>query len=90
MDREISDLDKFVLKFINILKKHTEYVLISGYVAILLGRSRTTEDVDLFIPRLSRENFSKLYAELLSQNFWSINADAETELFEMLDRKSVV
>lgn len=84
LDREISDLDKFVLKFINILKKHTEYVLISGYVAILLGRSRTTEDVDLFIPRLSRESFSKLYTELLSQNFWSINADAETELFEML------
>jgi hypothetical protein len=39
INRELSDLDRFALKFITILEKHTTYVIVSGYVSILLGRS---------------------------------------------------
>ena len=53
LDRELSDLDIFVLDFVKVLEQHVHYVLISGYVAILFGRSRTTEDVDMFIEQLS-------------------------------------
>ena len=35
LDRELNDLDKFVLEFINTLDE-INYVLISGYVALLL------------------------------------------------------
>jgi len=45
LDKPINELDKFVLHFIKILEKHVDYVIISGYVAIPLGRSRATEDV---------------------------------------------
>lgn len=85
LDRELSDLDKLVLKFVNVLKKHTDYAIVSGYVAILLGRSRGTEDVDLFIPKLTKDKFVGLYADLLDNGFWSIIADSEDELYSMLE-----
>jgi RecA-family ATPase len=53
LERELSDLDKLVLRYIEILSKHVDYVIISGYVSILLGRSRSTEDVDVFIKKMS-------------------------------------
>ena len=49
LNKKISELDKLVLNFINLLKNHADYVIISGYVSIILGRARATEDIDLFI-----------------------------------------
>lgn len=43
-DREIGELDKFAIEFLQILEKYADYVIISGYVSILLGRTRATED----------------------------------------------
>ena len=49
-NRELFGLDTLVLKFVKILDAHEiDYVIISGYIAILFCRSRNTEDVDLFI-----------------------------------------
>ena len=31
-----SELDKFAIEFLTLLEKHVEYVVISGYVSILL------------------------------------------------------
>ncbi|MEK6900654.1 MAG: hypothetical protein AABX05_06010 [Nanoarchaeota archaeon] len=84
LEKKLSDLDNFVLKIAPIIGKHCNYVLISGYVAIFFGRTRTTEDVDMFIEKISREKFSALYKDLLAQGFWAINADSEEELFSML------
>ncbi|HLD41949.1 MAG TPA: hypothetical protein VJB06_02850 [archaeon] len=55
LDKIENELDKFVLDFIKILEKHAKYVIVSGYVAILFGRSRGTEDIDMFIGRLAKE-----------------------------------
>ena len=82
--RILNDLDKFVFKFIRILEKHVDYVIISGYVSILLGRSRGTEDIDVFIKKISQEQFSKLYKELQKKNFWCINSENEKEIFSYL------
>ncbi|MEF8849138.1 MAG: hypothetical protein V5A68_08425 [Candidatus Thermoplasmatota archaeon] len=49
INRELSDLDKFTIDFINVLKKHTKYVIVSGYVSILLGMARASEYVDFQI-----------------------------------------
>ncbi|MFH1682654.1 MAG: hypothetical protein ABIA37_02545 [Candidatus Woesearchaeota archaeon] len=84
LNRELSELDKFVLKFIRILEEYTNYVLISGYVSILLGRSRSTEDVDVFIEPLTKENFIKLYHELRENNFWCLNAESDDEVYSYL------
>ena len=40
MDKVVNELDRFVFDFIKILEKQADYVIVSGYVAILYGRSR--------------------------------------------------
>ncbi len=90
LDRELSELDIFVLDFVKILEKHTTYAIVSGYVALLFGRSRITEDVDLFIPRLTREQFHDLYEDLKKNGFSSVLVDQEEELFSLLNDKLAV
>jgi len=90
LNRKLSELDKFVLDFIEILEKHVDYVIISGYVSILLGRTRTTEDVDVFIKEVGKEKISELYEELKTKGFWCINADDGEEIFSYLNDKLAV
>ena len=85
LNKSLNDLDRFVLKFINILEKHTPYVIISGYVSILLGRSRGTEDVDLFIKKINKESFIKLYQDLKKKGFWCLNAEDVNEVYSYLE-----
>lgn len=84
IDRELSDLDMFTLHFTEILRKHTPYVIVSGYVAILLGRARASEDIDIIIPKLQFEKFHLLLTELIQQNYYCLNAENEQDIFEYL------
>src|SRR3989344_1646361 len=84
LDKELNNLDKFALDFFNIAIKYTDCVIISGYVSILLVRSRATEDVDIFIKKISKENFYLLYNDLVSNGFWCINSDNPDALFDYL------
>ena len=81
MERIPSELDKFAVEFLRILEKYAEYVVISGYVSILLGRTRSTEDIDVFIKPISKDVFSKLYQEIQNNGFWCLNAESEDEVF---------
>lgn len=90
LDRELSELDKFALNFLRILEKYTEYVVISGYVAILLGRTRATDDIDVFIKPITRDKFSELYRELKEKGFWCLNAESETEIYSFLQDKLAI
>lgn len=74
MEKELNDIDRFVLKAIPLIEKHTEYVIVSGYVAIFFGRSRGSEDVDLFIKELTIDRFRAMYEEFVAQGFsWTID-----------------
>lgn len=90
IDKTLSLIDKITLKFIKILEKHVDYVIISGYVSILLGRTRTTEDIDLFIKEMNFERFSELYKDLKNNGFWCINAESPKEIFSYLEEKRAV
>ena len=90
LGRKLSNLDKFVLDFIRVLEKHADYVVISGYVSILLGRTRATEDVDVFIEKIPSEKFSKLHDELKNAGFWCLNAENEAEIFRYLEEDLAV
>lgn len=64
-DRELSLLDSFVLSFTeHLVTNNIKYVIISGYVAILFGRSRISEDVDILIEHISFEKFLKFWSEI--------------------------
>ncbi|MBU3906899.1 MAG: hypothetical protein KKA64_01480 [Nanoarchaeota archaeon] len=83
--RELSELDRFALDFLGIIERFTDYVVISGYVSILLGRSRVTEDIDIFIKKITKEQFSNMYNALKEAGFWCINAEKEDEIFSYLE-----
>ncbi|HWR64229.1 MAG TPA: hypothetical protein VN365_07505 [Candidatus Thermoplasmatota archaeon] len=73
LNKKLNALDRFVLKFTAILEeKKIRFVLVSGYVSILFGRNRTSEDVDMFVERLTYERFEDLW-NTLTGTFECIN-----------------
>jgi len=83
LDKDLNALDRFVLKFTAILEqRQIRFVLISGYVVILFGRNRTSEDVDMFVEHLDFKQFKDLW-NTLTDEFECINTpnvdDAYTE-----------
>ena len=88
-NKKLNNLDKFVLGFINILKKHSDYVIVSGYVSIFFGRSRATEDIDILVPKMSKNKLSKLFNDLIKE-YWFINSNNENELCDILNDKLAI
>lgn len=84
LDKEINELDNFVFDFVNILKKHIDYIIISGFISILFGRSRGTEDVDMIIPRMTEQGLFELYNDLLL-SFECLNTNSAKETYDYLD-----
>jgi len=86
LDKELNNLDKFVWDFISSLEK---YVIVSGYVSILLGRSRATEDVDLLVPDMTYEEFENLWKRLGKRGFECMNSSNVQESFKMLKEHAI-
>ncbi|MCK5023384.1 MAG: hypothetical protein KAS04_04380 [Candidatus Aenigmarchaeota archaeon] len=77
MSREIKDrtiLDKFAEDFVNVVQKHTKYIIVSGFVVIAHGRSRGTEDIDMIIERIDKNIFTKIHHELETAGFECIQS----------------
>lgn len=81
LDKVLTRLDKAVLRFAKFLEP-LRYVIVSGYVSILVGRSRGTEDIDLILSRLSFDEFTKLYEKLRKAGYWCINSEDARELYD--------
>jgi len=81
IDKELNSLDKFTYNFVNLLN---EYVIVSGYVSIITGRSRATEDIDLLVPQMNFEKFQELWQRVEENGFECINTSNIKEAFEML------
>ena len=72
MERGISDktmLEQFAEDFVKIVEKHCKYIIISGFVAIIHGRPRGTEDIDMIIEKIPKEKFIKLHKDLIKNGF---------------------
>ena len=85
----LNELDKFVIDFVNILEKFVGYVIVSGYVSILLGRSWASEDVDFLIQDMTFSKFEMMFKELASQRFECLNTNQIKEAYEMLDEHAI-
>ncbi len=85
IERELSELDKFTLGFIIVLRKHTSYVLVSGYVSILLGRSRSSEDVDVLIPKMEKHVLGAMVSDLLRAGFYCLNTESLEDILDYLN-----
>ncbi|MCD6575674.1 MAG: hypothetical protein J7K73_00770 [Nanoarchaeota archaeon] len=85
LNRPLTKLDIFVIKFLSILDSNDiNYVLVSGYVPILFGRTRMTEDVDVLTEKLSFDKFKELVSKILENGFWCLNTNDINEMYDML------
>ena len=88
VSRELSELDKDVLEFTRILDAcKVDYVIVSGYVAILTGRSRSTEDIDVILESLSETETEQLVRELKDHGYWGMAMPLD-EMYSMLNEGS--
>jgi hypothetical protein len=82
LEKELNSLDMFVIDFTRILNRlKIKFVLVSGYVSILFGRSRSSEDIDIFIEKLDYGDFEKLWKELYS-GFECLNTERPVQAYE--------
>jgi len=86
LNRKLNALDKFVIDFISLLDN---YVIVSGYVSILFGRSRATEDVDLLIPKITKEQFKDAWKKIHENGFECLNTSKIEDAFEMLKEHAI-
>jgi hypothetical protein len=83
--KELTLLDKLVLEFTTRL--NVKYVIVSGYVAILFGRSRNTEDVDIFIEKLDERAFEEFYNGVIKDGkFYCLNAESPEDAYVLLTK----
>ena len=87
LHRELTELDRFVKQFLDVLKKHSDYLIVSGYVSIATGRTRGTEDVDVLVPLISYDTFKEMFADTLKNGFWCYQGDTATEIYEYIKDK---
>jgi len=84
INRELNQLDLFVKDFLNILKKYSDYLIVSGFVSISTGRTRGTEDVDILVPIMDREKFKELFRDLISNDFWCYQGDSYENVYDYI------
>ena len=71
VDREPTALDTLAIDVSSVLSEAgIDHALVAGYVAILAGRARSTEDIDLILEPLDRRQAEELSAALDSAGFW--------------------
>jgi hypothetical protein len=88
VSRELSELDKDVLEFTQILDAcEVDYVIVSGYVAILTGRSRSTEGIDVILESLSEAETEQFVTELKDRGYWGMAMPLD-EMYSMLSEGS--
>jgi len=85
VEREPNRLDELAIEFSHVLNQlDIDHVYIAGYVSILAGRARSTQDVDVLIEHTDEEIAKKLAATLDETGFWG-PAMPLTSMYEMLD-----
>lgn len=85
MDRRIKDrniLDKFCIDFCEVVEKHCEYIIVSGFVAISSGRTRGTEDIDMIISNLDKNSFTVLHTNLIKKGFECMQSKTAAKIYE--------
>lgn len=89
LDRELSGFDKFAISFCKVIDRLTPYVIVSGYVSILLGRTRGSEDIDMIIPEMGEKEWTKTYRELEKSGYECINAGVRESFSYLNDNIAV-
>lgn len=86
VERAPNQLDELAIEFSDLLDEFDiAHVYVAGYVSILAGRARSTEDVDVLIAEIDEETASELADALATLDFWG-PAMPLSSMHEMLER----
>ena len=90
-NKELNALDELTIDFTSVLNMlEINYVVVSGYVSILFGRSRSSEDIDIIVEKISIEKFKELWTELY-RDFESLTTENVNEAYkEYLSTKHAI
>jgi len=82
--REPNRLDELAIEFSEILDEMSvDHVYVAGYVSILAGRARSTEDVHVLVERIDEATAEQLATRLDEEGFWGA-AMPLSSTYEML------
>ncbi len=82
LDKKLNELDCFVLEFTSLLNKsNIEYAIVSGYVSILFGRNRASEDVDLIVKKYNFKKFDALW-DKINDKFECVNSQDSRDAYD--------
>jgi len=77
LSRPLNDFDRLVLEFVEAIEGAVRsYVIVAGYVAILFGRPRTTDDVDVIA---EADSALSLYNALKRRGFDVLTLESSIE-----------
>lgn len=84
IDKPPSELDQLGIDITDILSQAgVNHTVVSGYVAVLLGRSRATEDIDIITEPFSETTADTLASEFEAAGYWG-SAMPLDQLYETL------
>jgi len=71
VERAPNKLDRLAIGFSDILSRlDIDHTFVAGYVAILTGRPRSTDDIDVFIEQCAEPTIDELVDELEAEGYW--------------------
>jgi hypothetical protein len=86
INRELTKLDLFVKDFLDVLRRHSDYLVVSGFVSISTGRTRGTEDIDILAQKLDKVKFASFLEDLFRNKFWCYQGDASEEIWKYIEQ----
>lgn len=88
VESDITELDKLAWELISRLNNYADYVIVSGYIAILLGMERPTQDVDIVIRGFrSKPEFKNFFKSLKGLGWETIPSNLD-ELYFLLEERN--
>lgn len=85
VEREPNRLDDLAIAFSDVLDRFdVDHVYVAGYVSILAGRARSTEDVDVLIQTVDEATAEELADTLDEMGYWG-PAMPLSSMYEMLE-----
>lgn len=89
--KEINSLDEMAIYFSKRLSAQgIKHVFLSGYVAILFGRNRASEDIDVITEPVSFDTFNRFWDDIYRNMECIITSDVHTAFEEYLIKDTAV
>ncbi|MFH1294764.1 MAG: hypothetical protein ABIH90_02370 [Candidatus Aenigmatarchaeota archaeon] len=82
--KETNVIDDFVTDMASIVSAHFRYAIVSGYIPILFGKIRATEDIDFFIDAADVVKFPKFCEEFSRKGYYILNAASVNDALALL------